>query len=60
MDMLSCLVHVETVALWKEIINGIDTKAHSTTKMRLKDPQDFLIPSKGTIYERIKTLIKTK
>lgn len=60
MAMLSCLDHVETVALWKEKIHGIKTKAHSTTKMRLQNPQDFFIPPKGIVYERIETGITTK
>lgn len=44
MDMSSCLDHLETTAILKEEIEELDTAAHKIIKIRLQDPDDFIIP----------------
>lgn len=60
MDMPSCLDHLETIALCKEEIRKSDTAAHNTTKMRLRDPQDFITPLERTRFKLTETGINSK
>lgn len=55
MDIPSRLDHLETIASFKAEINESETAAHSTIKMRLRDPQDFITPLDRAIYERTET-----
>lgn len=57
MDMPCRLDHLETIFLYKEAINWMDTAAHSAIKMRLQDPQDFLILMERKKYERTEAAI---
>lgn len=60
MDMPSCLDHLETTAILKEEINALDTAAHRIIKIRLQDPEDFIIPMERIRYESAETAITTK
>ena len=57
MDMPCRLDHLETISLYKEAINWVDTVAHSAIKIRLEYPQDFHIPMERTKYERTEAAI---
>lgn len=60
-DMPSRLDHLGTVASYKESIHQMDTAAHSTINMRLRDSQDSLIPMERTTYERtVKAITEEK
>lgn len=54
MDMPSRLDHLETVASYNEGIKKDHTAADSTIRMRLRDPQDFIMERRA-IYERTET-----
>lgn len=60
MDMSSCLDHLETTTILKEDIEELDTAAHKIIKIRLQDPEDFIIPMERRKYESAETAITTK